>query len=76
MRLGSVDGCGWYAPEPMTLGDARVATDGVVLIRYPHNQYDVEGRRGVVEEFRHDGLHSCSRERARDSTWLMAKQIN
>jgi len=42
----------------MTLGDARVTADGIVLIRNPDNQYDVEGRGGVIEELRHDGFHS------------------
>jgi len=57
----------------MTLGDARVTADGIVLIRNPDNQYDVEGRGGVIEELRHDGFHSC---RKAGLQGLMAMQIN
>jgi len=56
--LGKVTIPNWYAPEPMTLGDARVTADCIVLIRDPDNQYDVEGRSGVIKELRHDGFHS------------------
>lgn len=48
--------------EPMTLGDARVTADCIVLIRDPDNQYDVEGRGGVIKELRHDGFHSYERQ--------------
>ena len=41
----------------MSLADVSVAADGIVLVRDPHHQDDVEGRRGVVEELRHDRLH-------------------
>ena len=42
----------------MALAGVRVAADGVVLIGQPDDEDDVESRRRVVEELRHDGLHA------------------
>lgn len=41
----------------MALAGVGVAAYGVILVGQPHNEDDVEGCGGVVEELRHDGLH-------------------
>ena len=41
----------------MALTDVGMATDGVVLVGDPDDEDDVERRRRVVEELRHDRLH-------------------
>jgi len=43
----------------MPFRDRTMAAYGVVLISYPDDQYDVKRRGGVVEKFRHYGLHAC-----------------
>lgn len=50
------------SPQPVALAGVGVAADGVVLVSQPHDEDDVEGRGGVVEELRHDGLHACRQE--------------
>ena len=50
----------WQRPEPVSLADVSVTTDGIVLVRDPHHENDVEGSRCVVEELRHDRLHPCN----------------
>lgn len=42
----------------MPFAGVGVAADGVVLVGQPHDEDDVEGCGGVVEELRHDGLHA------------------
>ena len=42
----------------MFLRDGGVAADGVVLVGHPHDEDDVEGRRRVLKELGHDGLHT------------------
>ena len=49
--------------EPVSLRDGGVAADGVVLVRHPHDQDDVERRVRVLEELGHDGLHAWKRTR-------------
>ena len=44
--------------EPKLFGDSRVTANGVVLIGDPHDQNDVEGGGGVLEELGHDRLHA------------------
>ncbi len=44
--------------QPVPLGNVRVATDRVVLIRYPHYEDDIECRRCVLEELGHDCLYA------------------
>ncbi len=44
----------------MALADVGVAAERVVLVGDPHDQDDVERRRRVVEELRHDRLHPCT----------------
>lgn len=44
--------------EPVLARDAGVGTHGIVLVRLPHDQDDVEGGRRVVEKLRHDRLHA------------------
>ena len=39
-----------------------MTADGVVLVGYPDDEYDVECRGGVVEEHGHDGLHADERQ--------------
>lgn len=46
-------------PEPVALARVGMAADGVVLIRQPHDEDDVERCSRVVEKLRHDGFHSC-----------------
>lgn len=46
------------SPQPVTFTGVGVAADGVVLIGQPDDEDDVEGRRRVIEELRHDGLHA------------------
>lgn len=57
----------------MSLGDVGVAADGIILVRHPHDQDDVERRGRVVEKLRHDGLHPC-----KSQEWIMMrlKMIN
>lgn len=45
-------------PEPVPLAGVGVAADRVVLVRQPHDEDDVERGCGVIEEFRHYGLHT------------------
>lgn len=45
--------------EPVTASDGRVAADGFILVTNPHQHNNVECRRGVIEELRHDGFHTC-----------------
>ena len=42
----------------MSLGDTGVTAYGIVLISHPYYEDDIERCRGVVEEFRHNGLHT------------------
>lgn len=42
----------------MAFAGVGVAADGVVLIGQPDDEDDVERRGRVVEELRHDGLHT------------------
>ncbi len=51
--------CAVFLPEPVSLADVGVTTHGVVLIRDPHDQDDVERCGRVVEKLRHYRLHSC-----------------
>lgn len=51
------------SPQPMPFAGVGVAADGVVLVGQPHDEDDVEGGGGVVEELRHDGLHAWERGR-------------
>lgn len=44
----------------MSLGNNSVTANGIILIRHPDDEDDVERRRGVVEKFRHDRLHACN----------------
>lgn len=44
--------------QPKAFGDRGMATNGIVLICNPHNQNDIEGGIGVLEEFGHDGFHA------------------
>jgi hypothetical protein len=37
-------------PQPVPFSDGGVTANGIVLVRDPHDQYDVECCRGVVEE--------------------------
>lgn len=46
------------SPQPVAFAGVGVAADCVILIGQPDDKDDVEGRRRVVEEFRHDGLHA------------------
>jgi hypothetical protein len=48
-------------PEPISLGDGRVAADGIILICYPDYQDYVEGSRGVIEELGHYCFHPCNK---------------
>lgn len=52
-------GPGQPLPEPMPLARIGVAADGIVLVGQPHDEDDVEGSGGVIEELGHDGLHPC-----------------
>lgn len=48
-----------HLPQPVPLGNCRVAAYSIVLVRYPHDQYDVERSCSIVEELRHYSLHAC-----------------
>lgn len=39
-----------HSPQPVAFAGVGVAADGVVLVGQPHDEDDVEGRGGVVEE--------------------------
>lgn len=43
--------------KPVPLRNRCVATNCIVLISDPHDQYNVESSRGVIKEFRHDRFH-------------------
>lgn len=43
--------------EPMSFTDQSVTTYSIVLVCDPHDEDDVESCGGIVEEFRHYGLH-------------------
>ena len=47
-----------YRPKPVTFAQRSMTANGVVLIGDPDDENDVERRRRVVEEFRHDRLHA------------------
>lgn len=42
----------------MSFGDGGMTANRVVLVCYPHDQDDVESCRRVIEELRHDRLHT------------------
>lgn len=44
-------------PEPIFFGDGSVTANGIVLIRHPDDQNNVESRRRVLKEFRHNSFH-------------------
>lgn len=46
------------SPQPMTFAGVGVTADGIVLISQPDDEDNVEGRRRVIEELGHDGLHA------------------
>ena len=50
-----------FLPEPMTLCYAGMTANSIVLIGHPHKNDDIKSSRTIVEEFRHDGFHSCTR---------------
>lgn len=61
-------------PQPVPLAGVGMAANGIVLIRQPYNEDDVEGRGGVIEELGHNCLHAykggegeTKRERERES---------
>lgn len=43
----------------MFFRDRTMTAQRVVLIGHPDDQYNVKRRSGVVEKFRHYGLHAC-----------------
>lgn len=57
---------GWYlsgdSPQPMAFAGVCVAADGVVLVSQPDDEDDVEGGGRVVEELRHNGLHTYTQD--------------
>lgn len=42
----------------MSLSDGRVTADRVVLVGDPNDKDYVESCRRIIEELRHDGLHT------------------
>lgn len=47
----------------MPLARIGVATDSIILVSQPHDKDDVKRSCGVVEELRHNGLHTYGTER-------------
>jgi hypothetical protein len=45
----------------MTLSDASVTADRIVLISNPNENDDIEGSRAVVEELGHYSFHALNR---------------
>lgn len=47
----------------MPLARIGVATDSIILVSQPHDKDDVKRSCGVIEELRHNGLHTYGTER-------------
>lgn len=53
----------WNLPQPVTFTDALMTTDGIILVSYPHNQYNVEGSCGIIEKLWHYSLHTWKKKK-------------
>jgi len=47
----------------VALACVGVTADGIILVRQPNNEDDVEGSGCVIEKLRHDGLHPYRRDK-------------